>query len=349
MKGKKYTIKDIAELAGVSKGTVDRVLHNRGKVSQKALDAINNILKEIDYQPNLIARNLKNNKIYHICVLVPDPNKDAYWKPCIEGIHQAQLEFKSLGIFIETFYFIPNSTESFLEINNDILKQSPDAVLLTSLFQKETLKVIKKYDASGILVSTFNDQINSSEGISFVGQDLFRSGSVAAHLMHMITRKKTEFAIIHIDETFNNSIHLQDKEKGFRNYFDIRTKQETKIYTLNVKQENLNKEIAVFLDVHPDIKGLFVTTSKVFKVAQTIQNSETNDLKIIGYDLLDENIKYLNEGKIDFLIHQNPKQQTLIGITHLTEHFLFNKVIPIQKFLPIDIITSENVSSYLEN
>ena len=60
---KKYTIKDIATLAGVSKGTVDRVLHNRGKVSEEALDKVNKILKEIDFQPNPIARNLKNNKM----------------------------------------------------------------------------------------------------------------------------------------------------------------------------------------------------------------------------------------------------------------------------------------------
>ena len=105
MKKKKYTIKDIAKLSGVSKGTVDRVLHKRGKVSQKALDAVNNILKEIDYQPNLIARNLKINKVYHICVLVPNPHEDPYWQACVDGINEAIAEFKSLGVIIETFFF----------------------------------------------------------------------------------------------------------------------------------------------------------------------------------------------------------------------------------------------------
>ncbi|WP_414654827.1 LacI family DNA-binding transcriptional regulator, partial [Flavobacterium sp. UBA4854] len=52
---KKYTIKDIAQMAGVSKGTVDRVLHNRGKVSPAALEKINEVLNVIDYEPNLIA------------------------------------------------------------------------------------------------------------------------------------------------------------------------------------------------------------------------------------------------------------------------------------------------------
>jgi len=82
---KKYTIKDIAELAGVSKGTVDRVLHQRGKVSDKAQESVEKILKEIDYQPNPIARNLKNNKVYRICVLLPDPKEDAYWAPAVKN------------------------------------------------------------------------------------------------------------------------------------------------------------------------------------------------------------------------------------------------------------------------
>ena len=70
---KKHTIKDIAKLAGVSKGTVDRVLHKRGKVSQIALDKVNAVLGKIDYQPNLMARNLKKNKVYRIAVVFPNP------------------------------------------------------------------------------------------------------------------------------------------------------------------------------------------------------------------------------------------------------------------------------------
>ena len=81
---KKFTIKDIAELSGVSKGTVDRVLHGRGKVSEKALKSVEKVLKEIDYQPNPMARSLKNNKIYTICVILPDPEQDAYWIPCFQ-------------------------------------------------------------------------------------------------------------------------------------------------------------------------------------------------------------------------------------------------------------------------
>ena len=60
--GKTYRLKDIAELSGVSTGTVDRILHNRGKVSEEAQKKVEKVLKEIDYHPNLIARSLALKK-----------------------------------------------------------------------------------------------------------------------------------------------------------------------------------------------------------------------------------------------------------------------------------------------
>ncbi len=345
MKERKYTIKDIAALAGVSKGTVDRVLHKRGKVSQKALDAINNVLKEIDYQPNLIARNLKNNKTYHICALIPDPNEDPYWQYCVDGINDAIAEFKPLGIFIQTFYFSPNSTQSFLDVNKTILELVPDAVLLTPLFYKETLEIIDKYSLLNIIVSTFNNQINTTQVKSFVGQDLYKSGRVAARLMDMITPNASKIFIIHFDEIFNNATHMQEKEKGFRSYFDELNTSEYKIITHKIKEPGFKEAIYNLISESSKITGVFVTTSKVFKVAKSIK---MNNVKLIGYDLLDENINFLNEGKIHFLINQNPKGQTYFSLANLVEHFLFNKDIPKQKLLPIDIVNSENFSSYMD-
>jgi LacI family transcriptional regulator len=112
---KKYTIKDIAQFAGVSKGTVDRVLHKRGRVSDEALNKINEVLNVTNYEPNLIARNLKSNKIYCICILLPDPKIDPYWLPCIKGIEDAVQEFKDYNITIETFYFNPEKKKFFLK------------------------------------------------------------------------------------------------------------------------------------------------------------------------------------------------------------------------------------------
>jgi LacI family transcriptional regulator len=66
MDKKNYTIKDIARMAGVSAGTVDRVMHNRGEVSEATLKKVQKVLKEIDYHPNMFAIGFGSQKRYQI-------------------------------------------------------------------------------------------------------------------------------------------------------------------------------------------------------------------------------------------------------------------------------------------
>lgn len=338
----KYTIRDIAELAGVSKGTVDRVLHNRGKVSNSALQKVNEILDKIDFKPNPIAKNLKNNKIYRITVLVPDPKKDSYWEPCIDGIKDVTTELGAFGVNIDTVFFNPTSTKSFLDANLKIQNEMPDAVLLVPLFFKQAFIVMEDYKSLGIMVSTFNNRIESSAVQSFIGQNLYQSGRVAAKLMHCIV-SEGEIAILHINEKFKNALFMQEKEKGFKNYFkDLNTKTYT-ILKEKINHPNFEEALNNFINDHPNLTGIFVTTSKTYLVADTLQNKTGKKIALVGYDLLKENITHLTNGTIDFLIHQHPKQQTYFGLKILVEHFLFDKVIPSQLLLPIDIINSENI------
>ncbi len=63
MAADKIRIKDVAELAGVSVGTVDRVIHNRPNVSKTAREKVEKALKEMDYHPNMYASALAYNTI----------------------------------------------------------------------------------------------------------------------------------------------------------------------------------------------------------------------------------------------------------------------------------------------
>lgn len=343
----KYTIKDIAKLAGVSKGTVDRVLHNRGKVSQKALDKINAVLDKIDYEPNLIARNLKNNKVYRIVAIIPDPSKDPYWLPCVSGLEQAIRELKAFSVSIKIFYFNPESKKSFLNVNNEVINNPPDAILLAPLFYKETLSVVETYDSLGVLVSTINNHVQSEFIKNFVSQDLFKSGRVVAKLFDLLYGKG-QIAIVHIDESYKNATHMQEKESGFRNYFLGKKEANYEIVTLKLKNPNYEINFLNFIKENPDLTGIFVTTSKAYQIAKMVKDIQpSKKIGIIGYDLIDRNVDYLNEGVIDFLIHQNPKNQAYLGITCLAEYFLFNKEIPNATLLPIEIINTENANYYL--
>ena len=75
----KIRIKDIAEKAGVSVGTVDRILHNRPNVSKEAREKVEQVMKEINYRPNRYASALAYNKHYTFFIIVPQYEREAYW------------------------------------------------------------------------------------------------------------------------------------------------------------------------------------------------------------------------------------------------------------------------------
>ena len=62
MTGKGKTIKDIAEMAGVSKATVSRVMNNSGYVAAETRTKIENLMKEYDYMPSALAVNLSRQE-----------------------------------------------------------------------------------------------------------------------------------------------------------------------------------------------------------------------------------------------------------------------------------------------
>lgn len=333
-------------MAGVSKGTVDRVLHNRGKVSKIAFEKVDKVLKEIDYRPNPIARNLKRNKIYRIDALLPDPKLDPYWIPVNEGVIEAANEFASFGILVTKHFYNPNNRISFSEQSQKIVASKPDALLTAPIYRKESQALLKSCCEHHIMSAIINNLLDSMDRHLFIGQDLNQSGRVAASLMDKLIDRNDHIAIIHI----NREPHMKVKESGFKDYFMARPDSKLTITSKkfnSTEKKGFATDVSQFLENNPKISAFFVTNSKAHMLVEALLELNKKDAIIIGYDLLAENITFLREGKINFLIHQKPKRQAYLSVSHLAEHFLFGKPFPPQEFLPIDIITTENVHYYL--
>ena len=87
-------IKDIARLADVSVGTVDRVLHGRTGVSEASRKRVEEILKQLDYQPNMYASALASNKKYLFVCLLPQHKEGDYWTDVELGMKRAVETFR---------------------------------------------------------------------------------------------------------------------------------------------------------------------------------------------------------------------------------------------------------------
>lgn len=350
MEKKSYTIKDIAKMAKVSRGTVDRVLHNRGKVSEDALIRVNEVLEKINYHPNLIARSLKNSKDYYVAVLMPDYESDAYWKTCYKGIKDAAKEFKSYGVSIELYFFTISEAGSFMEAFERILEANPDGLVLVPAFSQEAQEVYKVCEERSIAFNTFNTPPEEGVEASFVGQDMVQSGRLGAELLHLLDKSASRLLIVHInDEEFENAIHLKKKERGFRAFLSERS--DIEILRLSIQHsaiEDQQAEIRKFLQENENISGIWVSSSKAFVVAEVLSDLKLS-ISLVGYDLIEKNTRFLEKGNIDFLINQNPRSQAFFSVAHVAEKLAFQKEMPDEHLLPIDIVSRENLIFYLKN
>jgi len=213
------------------------------------------------------------------------------------------------------------------------------------------LPVFELLKAEQIPYVLFNTNIPEAAPLSFIGQNLFQSGKVAAQLLHFGQQNPGTFAVLHIDEDIQDSLHLLEKEKGFREYFSSNGKAKFEIlaFSLNPKDVAFENQLTDLIN-NENLKGIFVSTSNGSAIAASfLEKLGKKHIRLIGYDILEDNLKYLKAGTIDFLIHQNPKRQAFLGISHLVNHLMFKKSTPQQELFPLEVITEQNLGSYLNS
>lgn len=345
---KKLRIKDIAKIAGVSPGTVDRVIHDRGQVTEENRQNILRIIEEQRYQPNLLARTLANKKKYLFISLCPDfNNANDYWKAPDNGIQRAIQEISDYYISVKSFYFNQSSVDSFKEKSAEIIAMKPDGVLLSPVFSEETKSMVYQLEEMNIPYVFIDSNIDQLRNISYWGQNSFQSGFLAAKLLSNIIPPGSSVIVVRSigAKPSNQSAR---REKGVYEYFS-KYSNKFKLHHFDLlpqEEENVNEFKNKFNQWQTG--GIIVINSKAFEVAAAISEFETRNVKLIGYDLLPENIRLLKEDKISFLLAQRPEEQGYNGILTLFNFLVMKSKVEQENFLPIDILTAENIDYYLK-
>ena len=342
-------VKEIARRANVSLATVDRVLHNRTGVSEKTKQKINSIIEELNYQPNLLARTLASRKIYTLAILIPAVSAEtAYWQGPLDGINKAEAELAQYGVRTDQYFFDQNDKKSFFEQTKKILQNPPDGILMAPSFIEESVIFTTACKKMQIPYVFINSDIPTTETLCYVGPHLYKSGYLAAHLAKLSNAGKGKMLIINISKEIENHHHLLRKEDGFRSYFkDKHLSQDIiKIDINQTEYRAVEERLGEMFDAHKDIVLMFVTNSRVSSVARYLQKINRYDIRLIGYDFLPENIEYLKNGMIDFLICHKPDEQGYKGIKVLYQYLVLTMQADPVFYMPIDIVTRENFEFY---
>ena len=344
------TIKDIAARAGVSTGTVDRVLHNRPNVSQKALDKVNKALEELDYQPNMYASALAYNKTYTFYIVLPKHEQDAYWDEIEEGA-QACCNFRrDFGITLKFVYYERFNATAFTKMVREFFSGKMDGVVIVPTTLEQTEKKKKKLTERSIPYVLLDSYMPDLKPLSFFGQDSFASGYFAAKMLMLIASKEKEIALV--KQTRDGKVGSKqqaNRETGFRHYM-VDHFPEIKITEVDLPLDEERKEydgiLEDFFSTHPKVHHCITFNSKAHIVGEFLQRTNRRNVQIMGYDMVPKNEACVRQGSISFLIAQHAYQQGYASVDALFNAIVLKRAVTPVNYMPIEILTKENVDFY---
>ncbi len=346
-------IKDIAEQTGVSIGTVDRVLHNRGHVSAEVRERVIKVMREMGYEPNIVARSLANNKKpLRIAVILPYFQQDLYWAQPKEGLERAAESVRHYGVVIDFHYFPLFEPKTYKEVVKRALQSQPEALLFAPVFLAESDFLIAETTRLGIPKVMINTHIEGTDALSYIGQDSYQSGVLAGRLLNFGLNDGDTAMVLNLDKEVQNARHLQAKQQGFKDFFLRHNTKSIEVLSEIFEDFDDPGKMKAWMDAqlekHPRLNGFFVTNSRAYKLLNPLPLETQQRIKVVGFDLIEPNLKLLEENKIRFLINQNAWHQGYLGILTLVNHLILRKEAPPTQYLPLDIIVRENVEYYLK-
>ena len=338
-------------MAGVSIGTVDRVIHDRGEVAENTRLKVQRILKENNYSPNIMAQVLKSKKRFHLVSLLPAPSEDnSFWKKHPLGMIRAIEELDPFPVMLSQVTFDMQSEEDFQEKTGIVLGLKPDGVLLAPIFKSESVDFCSQLQKEKIPFVFIDEYIENADFLAYIGEDIFQSGRVAGQLIDIVTPEKSDILVVTIARNIRNVHHLTNRNEGFLSYFLKQGKNKGRKIIINIPapfSEDVKTAIDKAFLENPGIRSIFITGSRSYLIALYLEKRGLNSIDLIGYDLLDTNVRFLKSGTIRFLIGQRPEEQTYKGIKKLFEYLSQHKIPDKIEYLPVDIVTSENVDFFL--
>ncbi len=350
MAADKIRIKDVAELAGVSVGTVDRVIHNRPNVSKTAREKVEKALKEVDYHPNMYASALAYNKKYNFDFIIPKHESEAYWEEIEEGAMSACEHRRDFNINMKMMYYNRFDKNTFVQVTEQCLKDQPDGVIIvpTTLdVTREFTDILHDQDIPFILLDSYMPDLKP---LSFYGQDSFFSGYFAGRMLMLLAAKENEIMLMKQMKNGNVASKQQEnRETGFRHYMRDHF-PEVKItevnLPLNEEREQYDDILDTFFKEHPHVHHCITFNSKAHLVGEFLQKSNRRNVQIMGYDMVNKNAECVKQGSISFLIAQHAYMQGFSCIETLFEAIVLKKEVTPINYMPIEILTKENVNFY---
>jgi len=340
------TMKEIAAMAGVSRGTVDRVLNKRGSVNPKTEKAILEIAETLNYTPNVAGKNLavRKKKLKIGFILFGTVDSNSFFVDVIDGINSRAAELSDLGVTVEIrqdSYYDPEQQVKNIE---ELVELGINGLAIAPLNAGIVAEKLKELTQSGIPVVTANSDIPDCGRMAYVGSNYYRSGETAAGLMNLITNGNASIGIV---SGAKNVLCHSERIAGFTDYSKKNFPNLKIVDTVmnnDSDEESFSVTKKMLLD-NPGINAMYLTAAGVCGACRAVKEMGLADkLSIVSFDATATTSELIKDGIISVTIAQQPKKQGEIPLDILF-NYLCMGTLPEkeQNYTDIEIIIKESL------
>jgi LacI family transcriptional regulator len=345
---KKATINMVAEAAGVSRGTVDRVLNQRPHVKPEVKERVLRAMRELKYLPpheeqaEALGLTLDTEQPpRRLGVLLP-AETGYFFSEVMQGIEAARSLLRTSNVEILVEKCDSGVPYEYVERLDRLEKAKISGLAVFAKNNPDVIARINEMASRGIAIVTLNSDLPGANRLCFIGQDPKQSGRVAGELMAKCLRPEDTLLIgVGNPEFEGHRLRLEGflermKESGFAedNMPIIKTFND---YDLTAEK------VRAALKKHPEIRGIYMANHSVTGCADAVRElGLAKQLRIISHDLTRSTKRLLESREIDFVITQNIYDQGYQPLICL-QNYLEYGTIPDSDIGLINIVCAENL------
>lgn len=344
----KITIKDVAIAAGVSIGTVDRVVHKRGHVSVEAENMVKQAIKELNYKPSQVARALVTQNYTKTIGISIMGSMHNFYEESLSGIRDAQKRLEMLGVNIIVDQFRKYTEAEQKKSLQRLLDAKVNAILLTPV--EHAADWIEELIPSNIPYGTVIDDVESPRKLFHIGPDDYAMGAMLAKLGLLYTGNQMSALVVAANMGAQGTIK---RVKGFteKAQCEAGEKAAIRVYQADAEDEE-EANIEIFSSVLDNLQNdsaintIYVTNGSAEWAAAAAKKADSKrKLVILGHEHTEKVISMLREGKITASVDQKPGQQWNDAV-HLMSDFLFcniSEISPVNRKAECSILIAESL------
>lgn len=345
------TIKQIAEKAGVSVGTVDRILHNRGSVSEESRKAVEDVLSTCNYRRNIHKSAVafkKTGKSIKLMVVMPSCSDGEFWSLVRDGINRGLTEYGDISIECKVVQFDRYDAYSCRNVFQSILEEDFHAVVIAPIFTEETRTLCHQLSRRNIPYVFVDGKVPDVSSVGSYTVDQAACGKVMARLINAFTPADAEVGFFLprvVGTLMTNNTHIRTSAfvEHFAKINPDRVLKEG-FYSTDNPDRNI-QEMKDFLAKNPNVKGVSVMISTSHLIVAALKALGRTDIVVGAYDLTSKNAECVRDGSLTFVIDQHPEQQGFNCIESLLHYLLYGDPDKdLLELLPIDVIMQENIT-----